>query len=132
MRIGCLEEEEEERGKRVVISEEREQEKKRERERERERGGRKRERESVLKTNYLISRLFTNKMPETSIVEPNNDIMILYTIKTMFNCASTHYQQNKATILVIIIIIIIIHRLSITNNIIINHLKLPENVLSMC
>ena len=69
-------------------------------------------------------------MPETSTVEPNNDIMILYTIKTMFNCASTHYQQNKATILVIIIIII--HRLSITNNIIINHLKLPENVLSMC
>ena len=55
MRIGCLEKEEEERGKRVVISEEREQEKKR------EGGGRKRE--SVLKTNYLITRLFTNKCP---------------------------------------------------------------------
>ena len=48
-------------------------------------------------------------MAETSTAaEPNNDIMILYTIQTMFNCASTHYQQNKATILVIIIIIIII------------------------
>ena len=47
MRIGCLEEEEEERGKRVVISEEREQEKKRERERERERGEGGRERERV-------------------------------------------------------------------------------------
>ena len=71
----------------------------------------------MLKTNYLITRLFTNKMPGTSTAaEPNNDIMIFYTIKTMFNCASTHYQQNKATILVIIIIIIIYNNNNNNNN----------------